>query len=158
MALSLAMMAKMMSVEQDDPYLYLLTLSHPLLPASPYRFVRDPGRDIVSNGNLYRGIFYDIALPHDVPDEQASCRLALMNIDQEAGLALEAVTDRIAGEIRTVFASDPDTYAEEFVEFELIDTEWDTMTASGTLSEAQVDDVIGPDAQITPRLFPAFFR
>ena len=157
MPLSTQQIIEALSRNGADPWLALLTLEHPQLNGGvPVRLARNPTEDIISNGTTFTKSWFEIELPSDV-EQPTTCRISIMNIDGAIGRVLEDITGPIECEVRIVLASDPDTYGREFLRFELRDTSWDALSATGTLSQATITNNRWPKYQVTPKFFSHLF-
>ena len=137
----------------DDPWIALIELQHDdMNGGTPIRLARNPTEDIVSNGNTYTKSWFEIELPSD-DETPATSQISIMNVDGEIGRLLESLTGPIDCSIYVVLASDPDTYGREFLKFKLRNVQWDAITATGELSQAQITNNRWPKYQVTPKYF-----
>lgn len=137
----------------DDPWIALLELQHDDMNGGlPVRLARNPTDDIVSNGNTYTKSWFEIELPSD-DETPATSQISIMNVDGEIGRVLELLTGPIDCSIYVVLASEPDTYGREFLKFKLRNVQWDAITATGELSQAQITNNRWPKYQVTPKYF-----
>lgn len=137
----------------DDPWIALLELQHDDMNGGlPVRLARNPTDDIVSNGNTYTKSWFEIELPSD-DETPATSQISIVNVDGEIGRVLETLTGPIDCSIYVVLASEPDTYGREFLKFKLRNVQWDAITATGELSQAQITNNRWPKYQVTPKYF-----
>lgn len=109
MSYSVAAKRNLLATTPDDPFLILLEITHPDLPV-PIRVVNNTV-DIVSNGNDFLAIPFDITLPDSKDQQVPKARLSVDNIGRELTQWLEFSRGGKGAKCRImqVLASDPDT-------------------------------------------------
>lgn len=140
----------------SDPFLFLLTLTHPDLPA-PMRFVRNTV-DIISRGNTFTAFPFDIALPGASDGAPQPAQLAIDNVDQTIVQTLRALPPDSppSGLIELVMASTPNTVEESLPIFKFYSASGDRFTVELELNSTLVDEN-EPAVQwtLTPAIAPA---
>lgn len=144
------------SETSSDPFLFLLTLTHPDLPA-PMRFVRDM-KDIISRGNTFTAFPFDIALPGASDGAPQPAQLAIDNVDQSIVQTLRALPPDSppSGLIEMIMASAPNTVVEDLPIFKFYAATGDRFTVELELNSTLVDEN-EPAVQwtLTPAIAPA---
>lgn len=96
----------MFAQQSEDPFLVLLTLSHPSFPSSIY--LVNNTENIVSNGNTFLAFPMKIVLPRDDGETTREVNIEFDNVSLELIDELRTVTDFIDVKLEMVLASDPD--------------------------------------------------
>ncbi|HRF08488.1 MAG TPA: DUF1833 family protein [Xanthobacteraceae bacterium] len=136
----------------EDPFIVLLTISHPSL-AAPYRFARNREK-IISNGETFGAAYFEIELPGD-GDAAPQATITVANIDRRIGQALERLPadDNTICTIDIVLASTPDIIERRWEQFTLQEASWDSMALQGKVGRAMLYDEPWPNLRVTTRLF-----
>ena len=90
----------------DDVFVPLLEIDHPSL-AAPIR-VAGCTENVTSNGNLYIGYQFEVALPTDKRGEPPRAEVTIDNVDRQIVEALDALEGPPTVTIRVVRLSEPD--------------------------------------------------
>lgn len=142
----------------DDPYLALLTIDHPDLPAEvrPMRFVRDYV-DLVSRGHTFQRFPFNFARPGQGESKQPA-RLVIDNVDQRIVRTLRALSTPPTLLVEFVIASHPDVIEEALPELKLYTVSGDRLAIEAALADAGDDDNEPATRwSYTPSLAPALF-
>lgn len=88
---------------------YLLEITHPQL-GSPVRIARD-AQDVVSNGNTYIGLAFDIQLPEDLAQSLPRAPIRIDNVGRELTQWIDQSKGGKGAQVRVmqVMRDDPDT-------------------------------------------------
>lgn len=139
----------------DDPWLDLLTVSHPDLP-DPLRWVRDKV-GVTSRGEVFTPFPFDVTPPGEGEDGPTAARITIDNVDKRMVELMRALATPPTLLIETVLRSAPDDVEMEFPPFELRVVTGDRMQLQGEL----VDDDDGAEPVMrwlfTPSMAPAVF-
>lgn len=138
-----------------EVWLPLLTIAHPEILDGPIRLVSDM-QDIVSRGNNYVALPFEIVLPGEDPDSPAKAVLRVDNVDRRIVQALRDLTSPPLVTIEVVLASQPDTVEVSYPDMTLRNATYDASYVSGELSfdAIYVEPV---SIVITPQRFPGLF-
>jgi hypothetical protein len=152
--------------QTDEVFVTLVTLSSDELTES-IRICDDPttaltglGDDvygIVSNGDTFLFMPYDIWLPRDDKTGTVSARLAIQNTDRRIVEVARTVTRPVNVKMQVVLASDPDTIEVEFDNFQLSNVKYDVMKVEGDLTLNYWGLEPFPSSSFTPSNFPGLF-
>ena len=123
--------AQFYSQESNDPFLVLLTLSHPSF-AEDFRIVNNT-KDITSRGNVFFAFPVKITLPVDDGETIPSVKLSLDNIGRELVDELRSINDFITVKLEMILASLPDEVQIEIYDMKLSNATFSETTISGTL-------------------------
>lgn len=158
MTLSVAFRRSMLSREAEVPVIMLLTVTHASLSPTTQRFARNTvGNDIVSNGNTFTGVPFELDFVSD--DEEAPvARLTAVNVDRQLGIALEGLVTAAKCKIQVVLASSPNTIEREAQELELRNCKWDSGVLTAEITQAPYAQEPFPKYRTNPRDFPSLFR
>ena len=149
--------------ETGEAFLTLLTLDHSTL-SEPIRVTNDPMvelstgvRGVVSNGDEYIALPFDLVLPDQDEGQLPRAKLRIDNVNREIVKAVRQISTPLQMTIQIVLGSDPDTVEAEITKFELRDVKADSLTVEGELNTKQFDREPYPAARFTPSGFPALF-
>lgn len=104
--LSNALLAELFGQDSNDPFLTLLTITHPSF--STIRLVNNTV-DIVSRGNTFVAFPFRLILPPDDGETQRDFQLEVDNTTLELMSQIRSVTTPMEVDIEMILASDPDT-------------------------------------------------
>lgn len=152
--LSPNLIAQMMKQESEDPFLSLLTLSHPSF--SDIHLVNNT-EEIVSNGTTFLPFPFRITLPTDDGETQRQVQLQIDNVDLSLMDLLRTVTDPIDVNLSMVLASNPDYVELNQGELKIRDVSYGHQTIQATLF---IDDFLNTELsgeRYTPQNFPGIF-
>lgn len=157
MPLSAAAVRALLAQESSESIIALLTIDHDDLP-DPIRVARNTvGDDIVSGGETFIAMPFEIEIPTD-SEKAPVARLEVPNVDRSIGQALEELASPAVCTIQIVLASEPDTIDREYAQFELRNAEWDALAVTAELTQANFTGEPWPFLRVTPQWFPALFR
>lgn len=152
--------------QTDEVFIILVTLDSDEL-TDPIRICSDPleklpllGDDIyglVSNGDTYLFLPFDIWLPRDDRTGTVSAKLSIENIDRRVIETARSVTKPISVRMQCILASDPDTIELDFDNFQLSNVKYDVMTVDGDLTLNYWGLEPFPSNTFTPSNFPGLF-
>lgn len=153
--LSPELLSQLFSQESPDPFLTLLTLSHPAF-SSDVRLVNNTV-DIVSRGDTYMAFPFKIRLPVDDGETARDIALDLDNASLELIEEVRAVTTAIGVKFEMVLASMPDV-----VQISQPGLKLQNLSYTGTRITARVIldnflDVAMPSERYEPTNFPGIF-
>ena len=148
------------AAETGEVWLLLLTFEHDDL-TEPFRDDVFPGpirvvnnnEDVVSNGELYHGVAFDIVLPIDSSDRPPLPRLAVDNVSRELIETLREISSPPKVTIQIVRFDDPDTVELIWQDFVLRDAKWDELRITGTLSQDDITTETFPVDVFSPAQF-----
>ncbi len=152
--------------ETDEVIVYLVKLyseelSEPIFICSdPTQKLPELGDDvygIVSNGDTYVFMPFDIWLPRDDKTGSVSAKLSIQNTDRRIVEKARSVTKPITVRIQCVLASDPDYVDAEFDNFRLSNVKYDVMTVDGDLTLDYWGLEPFPSYKFTPSDWPGLF-
>lgn len=141
--------------ETDEIFLMLLTFDEATL-ADPIRVVNNT-EEIVSNGETFLPVKFEIELPPEVGDSIQAVRLSIDNVDRRIVEAVRLATGRPTATLEIVLASDPDTVEAGPFDFELERADYDALVVTGQLSFDDVSGLRCPAHIVTPHLYPDLF-
>lgn len=152
--------------ETDEVFIVLVTLDSDELE-EPIRIASDPlthmpllGDDIygvVSNGDTYIFIPFDIWLPRDDKTGTVSAKISIENVDRRVIETARSVTKPISVKMQCVLASAPDDIEIEFDNFQLSNVKYDVMNVEGDLTLNYWGLEPFPSNTFTPSNFPGLF-
>lgn len=102
--LSPELIAQLMFQESDDPFLTLLTLTHPSF--TTIRLVNNT-ENITSNGNTFQAFPFKLTLPVDDGESAREVQIDLDNVSLELINEIRSVTTAIGVKLEMVLASLP---------------------------------------------------
>lgn len=140
--------------EQDDPFLYLLTIAHDDLPDGPMRFVRDYNA-LVSRSLSFDAYPFDVKLPGAGDNGVTAASIVIDNIDQRIVQTLRVLTTSPTLLIEQVVASTPDAVEMSLPLFKLTQVSADRFAVQADLTRAQDDTQPLCRDTFTPATAPA---
>lgn len=153
--LSPELLAQLYGQDSSDPFLMLLTLTHPSFPA-PFRLVNNT-TDVVSRGNTFTAYPFNFTLPVDDGETLREVSLTMDNISQEIITELRQISSPISILIEMVVASAPDTVQIELAGLEMKNIQY---TATRINAKVFMDDFLSTELtseKYTPSTFPGIF-
>lgn len=146
---------KTASTSGEEP-VYLLEITHPQL-AVPVRVVRDT-QNIVSNGNTFIALAFEISLPDDVQGKQPRAPLRIDNVGRELTQWLEASQGGRGAQVRVmqVMRDDPNTL-EYDVTLDLLNVRQNGAFVTGELGYENTLDLPALAATYRPDNTPGIF-
>lgn len=152
--------------ETDEVFAVLVTLESDEL-TDPIRIcddafmkLEDLGEDIygiISNGDSYIFMPFDIWLPRDDKSGTVSAKISIQNIDRRIVETARSVTKPVNVKMQCVLASTPDVIEIEFTDFQLSNVKYDVMTVEGDLTLNYWGLEPWPSWSYTPSNFPGLF-
>lgn len=115
--LSPQLVAQLFAQRSGDPFLALLTLTHPSF-SQPIYLVNNT-EDIVSNGNTFVAFPFKFILPSDDAESTRELSLEFDNVSLELLDEIRSVTTSISLKLEMVLASIPDEIQYEFSELKI---------------------------------------
>jgi hypothetical protein len=155
-SISSAALAALLTREDDDPLILLLTITHPQIDTI-WLARNVVGKNITSRGTTFTAAPIAVQLATDT-DDQPTMRITIPNVDRAIGLALLASSGPLTVAVEAVLASNPDDVIRRYARFELVDLQFDALAVSGELRQARLTSEPYPNVRVTPNKFPAFFR
>lgn len=154
-ALTPELLAQLYGQESDDPFLMLVTLSHPEFQ-STQRLVNNIS-DIVSRGETFIAFPMQIRLPGDDGETQREVAISFDNVGRDLIDEIRSITSPIEVKIEMVLASNPDQVQIELGELKIKNITYDKSKISARLF---VDDFLNTamtSERYTPQNFPGLF-
>ena len=153
--LSNELLGQLFAQNSDDPFLVLVTLTHPSF-AAPIYLVNNT-RDIISRGNTYRAFPMKVRLPVDDGETARDFTMEFDNASLELIEEIRSVTTQIGVKVEMILASIPDV-----VQMEQADLAINSLTynASKIIARVVLDSFL--NVEITsekygPGNFPGIF-
>lgn len=137
------------SDEMTQP-VYVASDSYELLPIANVR-------GVVSNGQEYVYLPFDIYLPRDDKTGAVSAKLRIENIDRRIIGTLRSVKKPISVNIKVVLSNNVDNIELEFENFKLSNVSYDSTIIEGNLSLDYWNLEPFPSGRFTPSGFPGLF-
>lgn len=154
------------SQETDDVFIALVTFYSDELEA-PIRICSDPyqrltslGEDIyglISNGDTYIFMPFDIWLPRDDKSGTVSAKMTIENIDRKIVEQARAVRKPVTVKIQCVMSSNLDFVEIEYDNFKLSDLSYDSTQIEGNLTLDYWGLEPFPSGRFIPSDFPGLF-
>jgi len=150
--------------ETDKAFIILLTLEHEDLSA-PIRVTQDSmqdlpisgGRGVISRGNEFVALPFEIVLPDENEDQSPRAKLKIDNISREIVAAVRSITSPASAMLEIVLSQDPDVVEMQLLDFQLRNVTYDAFVVEGDLTVEQFDLEPFPAGRITPSRFPGVF-
>lgn len=139
--------------ESTDPLLTLLTI---YFPSETIRLVRN-NEDIVSRGNTFSAIWFDINLPNDNGESHQQVTLTIDNVGLELIEHIRTITEPVGILLESVLASARDTVQLTIVDLKLSQITYNAFTISSILI---YDDILStgiPNETYGPLDYPGLF-
>lgn len=145
----------MLAQETGACPIVLLEISHASMTA-PLR-ITSAGADVVSGGETYVFLPFEIELPADTDDTLPQVTLRIDNVGREMGETIRTLPGAPIVRIAIVLSEAPDVLEVPWMEFRLTSAEVDAATVAGTLSwESLLSEPACCDAY-TPVSHPGLF-
>ncbi len=144
--------------ETGEAWLILLTIDHASLQ-NPIRVGSDAVATI-SRGKTFISFPFDLALPHEAPDELPRARIRIDNVDRRIVEALRLAAGSAEGpsvQMEIVRAADPDTVEGSWPDFLLVNATYDVLVVSGELKLDVLEREPYPADSYTPSTAPGVF-
>jgi len=140
--------------ESSDPFLMLLTLSHPSYPT--IRLVNN-NEDIVSRTNTFTALAMKIVLPTDDGESIPKMQIVLDNVPLELMDELRSTTTPANVTIEAVLASRPDIVEILITDLLLSNISYDNRKITATLGLNDFFNQRIPGEIYSPQLYPGMF-
>jgi hypothetical protein len=141
--------------EYEDVLLVLLTIDHPNL-SEPIR-VCDDIADVTSNGHLFVGCPFQIALPGSSPGQIPKATITLDNVDRRIVQGVRSITSPPSVTIQVINRTYPDVVEVEFADMTMYVATYDPMKVSGDATFENYLSAAFPAASFDPANFPGIF-
>jgi hypothetical protein len=154
--ISAQLIAQMFAQESGDPFLTLVTLTHPDF-AGPVRLVNNQ-EDIISNGQTFIAFPLEITLPTD--DDAGVAReisITFANTSLELVDELRSVQTPVNVQLDLILASTPDIIEFSFQEFKLRTVSFDQMSVQAKLFMDDFLNVELTSESYSPAIYPGLF-
>lgn len=152
--LSQALLAELYAQESGDPFLMLVTLSHPSFPTI---YLVNNVEDIVSRGNTHIAFPMEIRLPSDDGETSREATIEFDNVSLELIDELRTVTSPMDVKIEMILASDPDTVQTSIEELKMRSVTYNKQRVSARLFMDSFLNVEMTSEKYTPQLYPGIF-
>ena len=155
--LSAQMLAQLYAQESNDPFLVLVTLSHPSF-ASPIRLVRN-SENITSRGNVYSAYPFSITLPADDGERIKEVNIEFDNVSLLLVDEFRSITgdESIAVKVELILASIPNDVQYGIEELRVNSIQYDRNRIRASL---RLDDFLNtemPGERYTPTNFRGLY-
>lgn len=152
--LSSTALASANAQETDEVWLVLLTIDHDDLEA-PLRVVNN-NANVTSNGQEFIAFPFEIELPGEDPDQPATARLKIDNVDRRVVQALRSIASAPTVTIQVILASAPNTVEFSFEGMTLRNAIYD---ANAITAELTFEQILTEPIAVTmnPQRFPGMF-
>ena len=156
MTLPTAARAALQRVNDPDGLLYLLTITGGGIP-EPVRLVNDT-RDVVSNGETFLRMPFDVIPPKDAAKEAPRAQLRLDNVGREFMVELEALEPgaELEARLQVVSRADPDTVLYDFAA-PLGGVRADAITVTATFGVSELMRRAAVNVRYDPTTAPGLF-
>ena len=152
---SAAVRTSAQSTNLGDSFIELVTISHEGI-GDDIR-VANNTENITSNGLVYIGYPFEVALPDDI-DKPPVGKLRIQNIDREIGAALNRISTPPRVRVQVVVASTPNDIAVNYNFFFLQEITGNVIDISGDLRSYDFSTEAYPAKRGVQSLFPNIFR
>lgn len=153
--LSPDLLSQILAQESDDPFLALLTLSHPSFPTT-YRFVNN-SVDVVSRGETFIAFPFKIRLPVDDGESPRDVSVEMDNVDRRLVDFFRSVTGPINVKLEMILGSIPNDVQMEIDELKLQNITYNTKRISGKLLLDNFLNVTMTSEKYAPKTYPGLF-
>lgn len=153
--LSPELIAQLYSQESDDPFLTLLTLSHPSF-SQDIRLVNNT-ENITSNGLEFTAFPMKIVLPRDDGESARDVTIEFDNVALELISEIRTVTDFINVKLEMVLASLPDAVQISFDELKIQSVTYNKTRVSAKLFLDSFLNTEISSEKYTPSNYPGIF-
>jgi len=154
-SLSLAALEAAQAQETGEVYLALVTLTHADPTFETKRYVRNT-TDVVSRGQTFTAVAFDISLPDEDDEGSREVQLVLDNVDRRDVEAVRRLTSPLQVLLEVVLASQPDV-VETQARLGLRGVQIDAATIAGTLADDPFLHLRYPAATYSQADYPGLF-
>lgn len=154
-SLSPELLAQLLNQESDDPFLTLITLTHPSF-GQPVRYVNNT-ENIISRGDTFLAFPVKITLPVDDGESAREVSIEFDNVSLDLLDEIRQVTTPIDVKLEMVLASIPDDVQMSLEELKIGNVQYDSQKISARLF---MDDFLSSgltSESYTPTVFPGMF-
>ena len=140
----------------DDPFLFLLQLSH--ADWGQDYFIVNNLEDITSNGQLYNAYAMKVTLPQTSSEVLPSVNIQVDNVSLELIEFFRSITTPISATLKGILASDPDVIEISLDDLKINNIQYNDKTIDLTLI---VDNWLNqkiPGEVYSPELYPGLFK
>lgn len=152
--LSPQVLAQLFAQESNDPFLTLLTLTHPSLSTI---YLVNNTQNIISRGNTFLAFPFNITLPMDDGETQKELSLELDNVSLALVESIRTVIDPINVKLEMILASLPDAVQYEMDELKIQSLSYNRNRISAKLILDDFLNVEIPGEKYDPTTFPGLF-
>lgn len=124
------LLAQLYYQNSDDPFLILVTLSHPSF--TTIRLVNN-SENVISNGNVFQAFPMKIRLPVDDGETNREAQIEFDNVSLEILSEIRTVSTFIDVKIELILASSPDDIQISFEELKIQSVNYDKQKISARL-------------------------
>ena len=156
-SLSTALLKQLFAQESEDPFLLLVTVSHPDFVGTYIRLVNNT-EDIVSRGETFIAFPMRIKLSDDDGEREKEVSISFSNVSQELIMELRKITTPADVTIEMVLASDLNTVQIEYGELKMRNVQYNSQTIDAKLYMDSFLTVSIPHEKYTPTIFPGLFQ
>jgi hypothetical protein len=153
--LSNELLAQLYSRESNDPFLTLITLSHPDF-SSDIRLVNN-SVDIVSRGETFVAFPVNIILPSDDGESTREVSITFDNVSRELMNELRTIITPIDVKLEMILASIPDIVQIELAELKIQSISYDAKKVAAKLVMDNFLNVEMTSERYTPEAFRGLF-
>jgi len=154
--LSSEMLAQIFSQESNDPYLVLVTLSHPSF-AEDFTLVNN-AVNIISRGIEFKAFPMKITMPVDDGESGRNVVMEFDNVSLELiGALRTVVNEQINVKLEMILASIPDIVQMSLTELKIVDIRYDRSKIFATLAIDTFMMSALTSERYTPNNFPGLF-
>lgn len=157
MSLSPELLAQLFAQDSGDPFLTLLTLSHPSY-AQPLRFVNNTDA-IISRGNTFQPFFFDFILPKDDGETIKEISIDFDNVSLELIDIIRSTVGQtnIQLTIEMILASLPNVVQKSITELEILSVTYNRFRVSCKIGLGDFLNVELSSEKYTPKNFRGLF-
>lgn len=141
--------------ETEEVFLTLLTIRHIDLD-SPIRIVAN-NQDIVSRGDSYLALGFEITLPQDDGETIPQVQLSIDNVDREITETIRSLTSSPSITLEVIMASSPDAVELVIYDMMLDSVTYDDTTITGSLVVEDILNQSFPSSVIDPQQYKGLF-
>jgi hypothetical protein len=155
MTLNPSLLAQLYSQESSDPFLMLVTISHPDDPTI-YRFVNNT-EDITSNSEVFTALPMKIVMPSDDGETQRKASIEIDNVALTLIPILRTVTTPLDCKIEMILASSPDIIEISIEDLKLRSISYDEKRIRAELAMDNFLSTEMTSEKYTPSIYPGLF-
>lgn len=144
------------SVSTGDAVLFLLTLTHDSFDA-PIRVVNDR-TDVVSNGNTFTAMAFDLTLAVDDSKTLPAMTLTMDNVDRSIIREIRELPSPPEFLVQVILASNPDQVEIGFPEMSVSTIQYDAMTIRTQVVVSDMLNMKYPRGSCTPASNPGLYQ